>query len=74
VQVHRIAPWVTAEEAQGASICAQQPEQDPQRGGLAGPVGSQETVDLTRGDVQVELVEDLGPTEALDQADDVDDC
>ena len=73
MQVHGIEPWITAKDAHSTSVGPQQAEQDPQRGGLPGSVGSQESVDLPLGHAQVESVERLGPTESLDQADHVDD-
>ncbi len=49
-------------------VLVQQPEQDAQRGRLAGPVRPQEAVDLAALDRQVELVEGPVRAEGLDQA------
>jgi hypothetical protein len=57
MQLGSLPPRVTTEKPGGATVGAQQPEQDADRGGLAGTVGTEESVDLTRGDGQVQPVE-----------------
>jgi len=74
VQVHRVEPRITTKDTHGTRVGPQEAEQETQRRGLPGSVGSQEPMDLPEGHAQVELAEHLGPAEALDQADNVDDC
>ena len=57
MQLGRVAPRVAAEEPDAAAVGAQQPEQHPDRGGLAGAVGAEEAVHLARRGLQVEPVE-----------------
>src|SRR5262249_12152225 len=61
-------PRITAEEARGAGIGAQQAEQDPQGRRLAGTVRSQEAVHLTVGHGQVQPIQRARLAEVLDQA------
>ena len=74
VQLGRLAPRVAAEEPHLAAVAAQQPEQHPDRRGLAGAVRAEEAVHLARADVQVEPVERPEAAERLHQPADVDDC
>ena len=68
-----IRPRVQPEDGRRSSRAAHQPEQDAERGGLAGPVGAEEAVDLAGRDAEVEAVECSDPAEGLAEAGDVDD-
>ncbi len=72
VQGDGVTPGVPAEQHHLAVVTAQQPQQDADRGGLAGTVGAEEAVDLADSDVEVEAVEGRDRTEGLGQAGDVD--
>ena len=61
VQRRSRPPRVAAEQPDGAGVGAQQPEQDPERRGLAGAVRAEEAVHLAGADVQVEPVQRPGP-------------
>ena len=65
VQRDRVAPRVAAEQLDGAAVGAQQAEQDPDGGGLAGAVGAEEAVHLARGHGEVEAVQSDGGSERL---------
>ena len=52
-----LAPRVAAEEGGHAAVGPEQPEEDPERRGLARSVGPEEAVDLAGLDVEVEPVE-----------------
>src|SRR5699024_8039250 len=56
VQRDRVVPRVPAQQADGAAVGAQQPQQHAHGGGLAGPVGAKEAVHLAGGDLEVEAV------------------
>jgi len=73
VQGSCVAPGVAAQQARTTRVRVQQPEQHPQGGGLAGPVGAEEAVHLARGNGEVEVVQGPGAAEELGQAADVDD-
>ena len=73
MQVGGLGPRVAAEEPHLAGVLADQPEQDPQGGGLPGAVGPEEAVHLPRDHRQVEAVERAGAPERLDQTAYVDD-
>src|SRR6266536_3504821 len=68
VQLGGVAPGIPVEEAGGARVGAQQPEEYADRGGLPGAVRTQEAVHLAGADGQVETVQRAGPAEGLDQA------
>ncbi len=62
---HRVAPGVDAEQRGAAAARPVQPEQEPDRGRLAGPVRSEVAVGLARLDRQVQPVEGDGVAVAL---------
>jgi hypothetical protein len=68
VEFDRVAPRVAAEHRRPPGVGAHEPEQDPDGGGLARPVGSEEPVDLAAAHVQVQLIQGPGAAEGLDQA------
>jgi hypothetical protein len=68
MQCGRVAPWIAVQQPSRAGVVTQQAEQDPDGGGLAGPVGAEESVHLTGLDRQVQPVECARPAEGLDQA------
>src|SRR5439155_19012211 len=68
MQFGGVAPRVTVEEAGGARVGTQQPQEYPDRGGLAGSVGPEEAVHFAGADGQIETVERAGPPERLVQA------
>jgi hypothetical protein len=72
VQGDRVAPGVAAEQLGPAGVGPQQAQQDPDGGGLAGPVGAEEPVYLAGPHLQVEPVEGPGGAEALHQSRDRD--
>ena len=72
VQGDRVAPGVAAQEPGGAGVGPQQPEQDAQGGGLAGPVGAEEPVHFAGPHGQVQPVEGTGAPEPLLQRLDLD--
>ncbi len=72
VRLDGTVPRVQAEHAHGAGVGPQQTEQDPQGGGLAGPVGAEEAVHLSGTDGQVESVEGAGGAERLLESGDLD--
>ena len=72
VQRHRIAPWVAAEQPDGAAVGAQQAEQHADGGGLTRAVRAEEAGDVTRRDSQIQTVECLGVAERLVQSLDFD--
>jgi hypothetical protein len=72
VQGHRVGPRVAAEQPRLAAVGLEQPEQDAQRRGLAGAVGSEEAGDLARRDGEIEAVEGMDVAETLGQAADGD--
>ena len=61
MQGHRVTPRVTAQQLGVPLIRAQQPEQYADRGGLPGTVRPEESMHLTRLDLQVEVVEGPRP-------------
>ena len=62
MQGDRVAPGVAAEQLGPAGVGPQQAQQDPDGGGLAGPVGAEEPVYLAGPHLQVEPVEGrVGP-------------
>ena len=63
----RFAPGVDAEELAVAGARLMQPEQQADRGGLAGAVGAEVAVDLARIDREVEVVERHGVSVVLAQ-------
>ena len=63
----RIGERVDAEHRDLAGVGTQQPGDDPQGGGLAGPVGTEQGVELPGPDRQVEAI-DRRPVEVLDEA------
>ncbi len=67
MQRDRIHPWILAEHLHLPRRRAQDAEQDADRRRLAGAVGSEEPVDLTGLDGQVEVVQGAGRPEGLDQ-------
>ncbi len=62
-----IAPRIAAEQAHGAAVGSEQPEQDADRDRLARAVRSEEAVDLTGANLEIEPVEGPGGTEGLDE-------
>ena len=58
---------IAAEEARGALVGPDQPEQHPQRRRLAGPVGSEVAVDVAGAHGQVDVVDRRDVAVALDQ-------
>jgi hypothetical protein len=73
VQADRVAPRVGAEHLGVAGVAAEQPEQDPDGGGLSGAVGPEEAVHLPLLDPQIQPVECPDRAERLDQVADRDD-
>ena len=73
MQLHGVAPRIPAEEPGGALVGAQQTQQHPDGGGLAGAVGPQEAVDLAGCDLEVEVVERDHAPESLGEGGGVDD-
>ena len=73
VEVHRVAPRITAEQRHLARVGPQQTEQHPDRRRLAGAVRPEEAVHLARLDHEVEPVERPAGTERLDEPADGDD-
>jgi hypothetical protein len=73
MQVGRASPGILVEKAHLPGVLADQTQQDPQGGGLAGAVGAEEPVHLARPDREVEAVQRPGGAEGLDQTVDVDD-
>src|SRR5699024_6424421 len=71
VEVGRLAPRVTTEQANGAGIVSHEAEQDTQRGGLSGTVGPEEAVHLSRVHVQVQPAQGGRGTEAFDESGDL---
>jgi hypothetical protein len=67
-----VAPGVAAEQRGLARVGAEQAEQDPDGGRLAGAVGAEEAVDLAGGDLELELVEGTHVAERLRQPGDGD--
>ena len=63
-----VAPRVPAEHLHVAGVRAQQAEQHPDRGGLAGAVRAEEAVHLTAFHLQVQAVEGGEPPVRLDQS------
>ena len=61
VQLDRVAPGVPTEQGEPAVVSAEHPEQDPDRGRLAGAVGPEEAVHLPRIHPEVEVVERADP-------------
>jgi hypothetical protein len=68
VDRHGVPPRVLAEHGRRTAVDAQQPEQRPDGGRLAGAVRAEEAVHLTRRDMQVEPVEGTVRPERLDEA------
>jgi hypothetical protein len=73
VQLGGVGPRIGAEHARRPAVGAQQPQQHPDRRGLAGAVRSEEAVDLALLDGEVEAVEGHGGAEGLAQASCLDD-
>jgi hypothetical protein len=67
VQGDGVTPGVAAEQLGGAGVGPQQPQQDPDGGGLAGAVGAEEPVHLAGPDLQLQPVKGAGGAEGLDQ-------
>jgi len=67
VQGYGVAPGIAAQQPDLARVCPQQSEQHTDGRGLAGAVGAEEAVHLTRGDVQIQPVQRTGPSEGLHQ-------
>ena len=65
VQLDGVLPGVLAQEPGRAAVGAQQTEQDADRRGLPGAVGSEEAVYLTGPDMQIEAVQRVGAAEGL---------
>jgi hypothetical protein len=63
VQRGRVAPRVAAQQPRGTPVGAQQAQQDPDGGGLAGSVGAEEAVHLPGAHGEVEPVQ--GPGRAV---------
>ena len=72
VQRHGIPPGVAAEEADRAAVRAEQPEDHPDRGRLAGAIGAEQPVHLTGAYLQVEPAQCRERAEPLDQPVDLD--
>jgi hypothetical protein len=72
VELDGVAPGIAAQQGELAGVGAEQAEQDPDRGRLAGAVRSEEAVDRARRDVEVQAVEGSGGAEPLDQPGDRD--
>ena len=68
VQVDGVAPRIAAQHGRRSGVGAQQPEQHPDRRGLAGAVRAEEAVHLARPHRQVEPVERARRAERLDEA------
>ncbi len=68
VQGRYVTPGVQSQHPDGTGIGAQQAQQQPQGGGLAGPVGAQETVHLAGGHVEVQAVQGRHGPEPLHNA------
>jgi hypothetical protein len=68
-----LAPGVAAEKLGRAAVGAQEAEEDPEGGGLAGPVRAEEAVDLAAGHLEVEAVERARAPERLAEAGHADD-
>lgn len=56
---HHVLPRVLPEDGCGSTVCADQSQQNTNRGGLPGPVGTQEAVNLAGLDSQIESGERL---------------
>ena len=52
-----VGPGITAEQTGGSAVGPNEAEKYANRGGFAGPVGAEKTVDLPSGNLQVEPVE-----------------
>src|SRR5690606_16208621 len=65
VQAGGVPPRIAAEQRHRSAVGAQQTQQDPDGGGLAGAVGAEETVHLARGHGEVEAVQSDGGSERL---------
>lgn len=70
MELGRLCPGITPEKADFTSISPEETEEDPDRGGLPGTVGTKEAVDLSGGDLEIEPVEGSDVTEALLQTGD----
>jgi len=57
-----------AEHAGGSLLVGQEGGEDPDGGGLSGPVGAEQAVDDSRGDLEVEAVQGNGVAESLDDS------
>ena len=66
MQGNRVGPGIPAEDACPAAVGAHQAEQNPDCGGLAGPVRSEEPVHLAGTHAQVEPIQGPGGAESLD--------
>ena len=67
VRLDRVALAVESEDLRPPRRGLHEPEQQPDGGGLPGPVGAEVAQDLALGDVQMQVDEGLDPSEALRQ-------
>src|SRR6478735_10801445 len=74
VDLDGVAPRLETEDGCLAPGLARESQQDPDRGGLARPVGSEEPVHLALVDGEVESVEGVDAAVVLGEAARADDC
>src|SRR5690606_4589585 len=74
MQFGGVRPGIGSEETGLTGIGSYEPEEDPDRGGLAGPVGAEEPMNLSLRYFEVEPVEGPHMSEGLDQTLDEDVC
>ncbi len=72
-RVRMIGPGVVAADPGGAPVRVQQPQEDADRGRLAGAVGAQEPEDLALGDAERDVIDRADAAEVLGEPIDLDD-